>query len=603
MDVTDWELNLFEGKNPIHTGSFLTSYDAREFTPEAVIARESGQNALDAGQGINTPTKLVFHKLFLDSNKKDEFLELFQFRKMLEPRISEFNKSSRNTGLVKELETFLSNKPVSALLIRDYNTCGLGGDWQAYDVEDHFGRLVCALNLDDKSDADSSRGGSFGLGKTAYAKSSAINTVIYHSVFKETTSSMGANRRLMANGIYPKHQLKDKTYGGFAYFGEKDGDEVKPLTNDVARQFWGQIGDILGQDLSRSDSETGTDVLILMDAVDIELIKRAIEEYYFPALIEGKLHVEFKDETGQVEVPQPMSRNDLDQFIRLYKQTMSGTQRKDETIEVGSFNKFDKHKLGRYAFQTAESDEAESERKNCVAITRGTGMILNYVKMGSDRYEPAVGVYLADEDVVPFLNISENAAHSEWSENSRRLHQQYPFSGPEIVKAVNSRIKSKFSTFQKSLQPDVSNTKSQSGYLARLLAGALSGDKGSTIIPRPENPRPVAIHLIRDKRDEATSLWHLKILPNEHTPPKSFKLTLWPSISLAGDAKRVAIKHMKIRIVDDNNATICEEEKPEITVDFDTQTALDYQIQFPNPGRRNYIVQCKCEALMEAVNE
>ena len=39
-----WEFNLMSGKNPTHTGSFLTGYDQRAFSQEEVVAREGGQN-------------------------------------------------------------------------------------------------------------------------------------------------------------------------------------------------------------------------------------------------------------------------------------------------------------------------------------------------------------------------------------------------------------------------------------------------------------------------------------------------------------------------------------------------------------------------------
>jgi hypothetical protein len=101
-------------------------------------------------------------------------------------RLAVFEGEARNKLFVDNLKSFLSADSLHALLIRDFNTCGLGGRWDRYEKGDHFARLVCALNLDDKADGDSSSSGSFGLGKTTYAKNSLINTVIYHSVFKPT---------------------------------------------------------------------------------------------------------------------------------------------------------------------------------------------------------------------------------------------------------------------------------------------------------------------------------------------------------------------------------------------------------------------------------
>ena len=53
-----WELNEMGGKNPVHTGQFLTSYDQREFTQEEVVAREGVQNAMDAGRNTKGVTQI-----------------------------------------------------------------------------------------------------------------------------------------------------------------------------------------------------------------------------------------------------------------------------------------------------------------------------------------------------------------------------------------------------------------------------------------------------------------------------------------------------------------------------------------------------------------
>ena len=597
--TVDWELNRFEGKNPQHTGSFLTSYDAREFTPDEVVARESGQNALDAGKDINKPTKLVFHEISLAGSKKKELRELLKFDEMLLPRVQELEANDRNRIFVENIKKFFDDSETQLLLIRDYETCGLGGDWQSYEPEDHFGRLVCALNLDDKSDGDATQGGSYGLGKTAYAKSSLLNTVVYHSVFSPTERSKNINRRLMATGIYPKHNYKNEAYGGFAYFGEQvDQNNVKPLENEAAEEIWGRIASIIGQEINRSDNENGTDILIFMHSVSLENIKTAIEDYYFPALLQNKLQVEFIDKSGKKDYPSPINRKDLDQFVRLFQQANKKINKEEERAVSKSLYKHKGQDHGWVAFEAAEEDESLSSKNNCVAISRGTGMILNYLKLGADRYEPAVGVLIADAGMSPLLNLSENAAHSVWDENSRRLFQKYGEDGKESVARLNNAVSRRFSSFQKSLQPDVTSTRSESGYLARLLAGALKGSKGSKR-PVSEYPNPVSISLQREIRDNHNSRWHLLVTQNENTPQESFELILSPSISIAGDLKNIPIKQMEFQIKNKEGKIIEKGSKPTIKTKFSTGQVLDYYVEFSNPGRFNYVVKCKFEAVLE----
>ncbi|MEQ3713506.1 hypothetical protein [Lentibacter sp.] len=593
-----WELNKMDGKNPTHTGGFLTGYDQREFSPEEVAARESGQNAMDAGRNVSGITQLVFQKLVATGDQKDVFLEDFKLRELLAPRLAVFEKEERNRVFAASVKKFLEGDEIQALLIRDYNTCGLGGAWDRYERGDHFARLVCALNLDDKADGDSSSGGSFGLGKTTYAKSSSINTVIYHSVFEATEDTKGENRRLMAAGVYPKHNLEKDSFGGFAYFGEQLGTEdgvAAPFHSQNAETYWNKVSDVFSADLTRKPSETGTDILILMNNLDFTKLKKAIEDYYFPALISKQLAVRFIDENGNHDAPQVYNRTDLDQFVRLYKKAVSNEVIKEETLRVDNFNKSDGLEIGRFAYEAAEPDEEKSPRNNCVAIMRGTGMVINYVKIGGDQYESAVGVFVAAKDMHPYLQASENAAHSEWGEHSSRLAQKFDEKGRIFVRRVNSVVKSRFIEFQKGLQPDVSHTRSESGLLARLLTGALSGTKGDKPVIKPFH-NPVALSLQQKKRDEKISIWNVRIRENEFTPNEPFTLKFFPSISLAGDSKLIAIKHMDFTIKDQNGKIIKEESNPELSYPFQSGMGLDFQVEIPNPGRNNYVVQWKCVA-------
>jgi hypothetical protein len=591
-----WEMNMMDGKNPIHTGGFLTAYDHREFSPEEVLARESGQNSMDAGRKIKGVTQLVFQKLIATGEGRKRLIKLLECDQLLKHRIKVFEREERNNLFVESVKEFLDGPELHALLVRDFNTCGLGGRWDRYEKGDHFARLVCALNLDDKADGDATSGGSFGLGKTTYAKSSNINTVIYHSVFDESEDTNGVNRRLMGAGVFPKHSLGGKNYGGFAYFGKSsDGNSeiAEPFENEDAEKLWHAISEAFGVDMDRQ--RNGTDILIFMDAIDLSKLKAAIEDYYFPALINGELFVQLIDEERNIEQPSVLSREDLDQFVGLYKKAKGDQVIRDETLRVDALQRLENHKIGRVAFEAAEPDEAISQKNNCVAIMRGTGMVINYVKMGGDQYEPAVGVFQADEEIYKYLQLAENAAHSEWSEHSRRLLQNHPKIGKKLISRVNNAVRKRFLDFQKELQPDVSITRSESGLLARLLTGALSGSKGD-VGPEKSFHNPVSLNLTQRRRADEKSVWRLQVHDCEHTPESPFTLNIFPSISLAGESRKIAIKHMDFMIKDSEGQILAQGTKPELTFNFSKGKSLDFNVEFSNPGRHNYIVQCKCVA-------
>ena len=594
-----WELQRMEGKNPIHTGGFLTAYDQREFTADEVAARESGQNAIDAGRKVPGITELHFHRLTVKGAAKTKFMDLLQLEPVLRPRLETFEKDEANKRFAGKLRDLLDGKSIAALLIRDLNTCGLGGQWDRYERGDHFARLVCALNLDDKADGDSESGGSFGLGKTTYAKSSLVNTVIYHSVFEQTPETRGVHRRLMATGVYPRHQHDGVQFGGFAYFGapvDDESDETRPFENEEAKALWQELMTLCGLSVVREEGDSGTDILILMDRLDLDSLKTAVEDYYFPALNNNQLNVTFHSEDGSSFSPAPLARKDLDQFVRLFRtaEEHAGKQKPQDGFLSKPLNKISGTNLGTFAFERAEQDEAVSGKRNCVAVARGTGMIINYEKLGSDRFEPAVGAFVAHSDAYPYLVASENAAHSEWNEEQRRLEEKYQDEGRKVVKAINGRLKDNFEAFQRSLQPDVTQSRTESGQLAKLLSGALSGSKGD-LAPRKDFHNPVSIHLTKRKREDARSIWRLLLQENEHTPDVCFQLKVKPSISVAGE-RLVPLRHREIIVKDAEGNVLVQKDAPELEFEFSRGQEVDLTIEAPNPGRLNYVVQCKCVA-------
>ena len=56
-----------------------------------------------------------------------------------------------------------------------------------------------------------------------------------------------------------------------------------------------------------------------MSDVEIGAVKKATEDYYFPAIIDGTVNISFFDQRGHQDYPKPYERKDLDQFIRLVK--------------------------------------------------------------------------------------------------------------------------------------------------------------------------------------------------------------------------------------------------------------------------------------------
>ena len=108
MGIGFWELNKIDGKNPTHTGGFLTAYDQRTFSQEQVVARESGQNAMDAGRNVEGITQLVFQKIVASGENRKKILDLLEIDDVLRSRVAVFKNEERNKLFAQSTRCFNS---------------------------------------------------------------------------------------------------------------------------------------------------------------------------------------------------------------------------------------------------------------------------------------------------------------------------------------------------------------------------------------------------------------------------------------------------------------------------------------------------------------
>lgn len=587
-----WEFTKLARKQPSHTGTFLNSFNQRDFSQAQVLAREIIQNSTDAGKGIPGITRLEFQTLTFIGENKEKLIDLLGMRDALLPRVAGMSKRATNLSVAKAIGNFFEDEQLSVLLVRDFNTCGLGGKLFSYEDKDHFHKLVCATHLDNKSDKVLV-GGSFGLGKTVYAKASDIYTVMYHSTFKETTETDGHRRRLMVAGVYPMHHYEDQGFDGYGYFGERNhldnGDEEAiPFSNEQAEDLWNQIGalSLESPDLSRSTDQHGTDILIFSSRVDLSELQRATEDFWFPSLLKDELSVQFRHSSGKVTAPDPAARQDLDQFIRLWRYASEGKEIKSEReLRVESFQRMGGKMLGTIAMERAEEDEAASEKANTVAIMRGgTNLVLSYQRMGSDRFEKAVGLFIAADEVSDMLQASEDAAHSEWNFQSDRLIRTHGEEGKKIVQSLCKRIGDHFSRFQKALQPEVPKNLSRGGLLSRLLTQVLIGDGKTNDDVDPGEDAPFARSFRLISRTEEISRWNLRIFENELSPSEPVEVRIKLGVHVAGE-KMVAVKRKNFSVKNRDGELF---DQDNLVFEFSRTAPIDLIIEFDSPGNFNY---------------
>ena len=116
--------------------------------------------------------------------------------------------------------------PISALLLSDHNTNGLGGDWRISDgVNSRFYNLVLSIYASHKQEDDGGLLGSYGVGKMVYAVTSRIRTMAYYSCFDPADSTDGASARFMATAFLPGHRTGEQDYTGHAFLRQLVGNE------------------------------------------------------------------------------------------------------------------------------------------------------------------------------------------------------------------------------------------------------------------------------------------------------------------------------------------------------------------------------------------
>ena len=126
---------------------------------------------------------------------------------------------------------------------------------------------------------------------------------------------------------------------------------------------------------------------------------------------------------------------DLDQFVRLMKDAKR--QKMKSLINVKSqASRNSKEIILVVSHMSWQRPMKASTKNNCSNYARNWND--NQLRKGSEQYEPAVGAFVADEEIWPYLVAAENPAHSEWSETARRLQQDFPEFGKELIASLNN---------------------------------------------------------------------------------------------------------------------------------------------------------------------
>lgn len=442
--------------------AFVNTLHATGMSPDAVLAREAIQNSCDAA--INPgkeKIRVVFRRVQLTGTQKTNFIKQAGIARDIAPRIEHLELQSGHC--LASLND--PSVPLSLLFVEDYSTHGLYG--APHDDSSHFFRLLLSLGDGSKSRGGKESGGSYGFGKSVYSANSRIHTIFAYSVFATKYVEDGVHSRLMGCSYFNSHKHDGTSYSGRAWLGIQEGEDVDPFENDAAHKLANELGFS-----PRTVDQSGTSILIVDCSVETEELKKSIEEWWWPRLVEDGLDVEIYEQNKRMPPPRPRQRSDLRPFIECYDlSTKRANVAQPKSQKVADLNRIHNTPLGSYGYMVlppeALNDDALQDKLNCVALIRSPRMVVSYLEVGATA-TPVVGTFVASADVDGHLRLSEPASHDRWDPKSARLDAAKDHAR-EFVKAIVDRLKVSLKAFARDALPPIPKAEIRPRFLEKLL--------------------------------------------------------------------------------------------------------------------------------------
>lgn len=427
----------------------------------AVMAREAIQNSVDAQiSSDGDKVRMRFRHCSLTGDKKRNLIKVLDLQGEFSGRSEEINLQPDNC--MRDLDDL--SIPLHVLYIEDFGTHGLYGD--PFSPDSHFNRLLLSLGDSSKAWSDKASGGSYGYGKAVYSSNSRIHTIVAHSVFEPHGESDGAYARLMGCAYFNSHKHDGQDFSGRAWFGIPSEDErvVSPYENESAQELATSLGFS-----SRGTANTGTSILIVDCPVNIDELRKSIEDWWWPRILVNELDVEIIENQQRVDPPRLKKRADLEPFIRCFNMTTGTTSVTGSHEKAESFRKKGNVHLGAYGLTVVDEDSKATEdmqsRIGTVALIRTPKMVVAYMPLGGQTLQ-CQGVLLASDEVDQSLRLSEPPAHDKWDPKSSRFHNEEQRG---FVEAVLNRIKTAARKFAADATPAAPSDNVRMKFLERML--------------------------------------------------------------------------------------------------------------------------------------
>lgn len=386
--------------------------------------------------------------------------------------------------------------PLRLLEIIEQGATGMYGSWEKSDS--HMHRALLSLGFTEKRQG---AGGSYGYGKAGLISGSRIRNVVAYTCFKERTDEPGITRRLLGMTYWGMHAVDGKRYLGFASLSAGHPGYIDPFVNDAADEIAASLGMTVRD--PGSFELLGTTFLLPDPTVMPSDLVKAIERFWWPALIEGDFVVDVVDYDGSHLYPRPSRDPVLHTFIDAWEVAMGVREpgpndrrtpisAPDGLSPAGVLGLVADLNGWSYANEVGGPEDEPVEHKSLVALTRGPRMVVEYFVAGGSQ--PFVrGVFIADGSIDNLLRLTEPKAHDSWQ--TRSQDGELDSEAVAMANHVIAKIRQTVNNHRAKLKPpppppDKIDLPVFDEIMRRILAGS-----GRGVAPPVAEPRPISIHL------------------------------------------------------------------------------------------------------------
>ena len=486
---------------------------------ESRLVREVIQNSVDATVP-NGKTSVTIRNETLSGRGVSTFRNLIGFEDSDSPfsRLEKLGLKADNAFAKMMPKTDYPS--FSVTIIEDRNTFGLCYD--EVDRKDRFEEL-CLSYGQDATAASAERGGSYGFGKEVYEAASDARTFLVYSVYEPSPNSPsdpGSYARLFGCATFNGHVVGNTKFKGRALFGihlrNSEHTECRPVLDEQAHRMARQLGF-----REREPRDYGTSIMIVGSKIDMDVVRTAVEDYWWPRMYSNQLSVELWDEDARIKPPEPREREDLRPYLRCYslmeeKMPPNGGEKliklQREADSAAQPGQLALRPLPQADEDSTDDVGSDTHLNSTVALIRsGPKMVVRYLDPGGWSAANFAGVFLSHPDVERELHLSEPPAHDSWEPNSPRLVEAYGEdqakmeAAQKTVESILQRIRSRTREFRRNLVPPqtpqvATGARTLQNMLARIMSTQKSGP-ATPPAPTSANPFILRIHEGRDNVD------------------------------------------------------------------------------------------------------